>query len=209
MIKDKNKISSEEIKDKILQLIFLAEVNLECCNVIHNLFKRQKEKTSIIDYNIFLNQSEENYLVLSANNHFFNSVGIIHSLLHQTRRKKKELSFQLYEEKVLCEYCCKDETNVKEFLSWIEDLREEFKKEKFPGIRDKICAHKELKNIGDPSLLAVLPIDNKWVKTLQEIIKELKEGVSKFFKDQISNNYLMDRKWGLENILDKVVEENG
>ena len=40
----------------------------------------------------------------------------------------------------------------------------------------------------------------------QEIIKKLKEGAFKLFKDQISNNCLMDIKWGLENILDKIVE---
>jgi len=201
-----NRIPPKELEDKILQLIYLAEINFECCNAINSFFKRQKESSSRIHYNIFLNQDETKYWALSAYNHFCDSISIIHSLLHRTNNKNKELSFQLYEKKAFCVNNFKDKTKTREFLSWTKNLWEEFKEEKFHIIRDKICSHKELKNIGDPSLLALLPIDQKWITSLQEIIIKLKEGAYKFFTEQISNNYLMDIKWGLENILDKIVE---
>lgn len=124
-----NRITPRELKDKILQLIYLAEVNLECCNVINSFFKRQKENSSRIHYNIFLNQNETKYWVLSANNHFCDSISIIHSLLHRTNNNK-ELSFQLYEKKVLYERDFKDKSKTREFLSWTKNLWKELNQAK-------------------------------------------------------------------------------
>lgn len=194
----KNNISREIIEDGIMQLICLAEVNLECCKVIYKSFK-EKEKRSTTR---FFNKNEVRYLMLSALNHFYESISIVHSLLHQTKKKKKELSFELYEEEIIYKNCFKEELKIQEFLSSIEDIRKEYKKEKFPKIRDKIVAHKEQKYIGNPLMPALNFVSDEYIKKLQELVKNLKESAFKFFKAQISYNLSIDYKEGLKNLLD-------
>lgn len=198
-----DKISDRKIEDRILQLIYLAEVNLECCKSVYNFFRREEKTLSEIEYVTFINQDEPNYLVLSGNNHLFESISIIHSLLHQVNTKSRELSFQLYEERVLSKNCFDDKN--KEFLFQIENLRKEFEKEKFSELRNKVISHKELKKIGDPISILLL-IDYKLIEKLDQLIQKLKTETLEFFTNPTSNNYLMNNKRGLENILTKIGE---
>ena len=195
----KNMKTLKMIEDRILQLIYLVEVNLECCIVIHNFFKHKKEKLSIQEYNDFINQDEIKYRTLSANNHFFESVSIIHTLLHQINTKSRELSFQLYREKLIYQNCL--DNNIKEFLHQIEILWKEFEKENFHKIRNKLVAHKDVKNIGDPDTIAVIRINPIVIEKLKKILRSMKIETTKYFKDSSSNNYLMPAKIGLEKIL--------
>lgn len=192
----------EMIEDKILQLIYLAEVNLECCSVIDNFFKCKKENLSIQEYNKLINQDEIKYQTLSTNNHFFGSVSIIHTLLRRSHTKNSELSFQLYKEKVICQNCL--DNNTKIFLSQIENLWENFKKESFHKIRHKVVAHKDFENIEDHEKIAVIRIDPKLIEKLKKIVKSLKIETFKYFKDSNSNNYLMPSKRGLDKILSMI-----
>ncbi|MFH1957451.1 MAG: hypothetical protein ABIJ15_03155 [bacterium] len=187
------------IEDRILQLIYLAEVNLECCRTIHNFIESKKRHTSAIDYIEFKNHDKTRYLTLSANNHFFESVSIIHTLLHQVNTKNSELSFQLYRETLIYQNCF--DNNTQEFLYQIENLWKEFEKENFHKIRNKLVAHKDVKNIGNPETIAVARINLKLIEKLKKILRSMKIETTKYFKDSISNNYLMSAKRGLEKIL--------
>ena len=202
MAEEGNKISPREIEDRIVQLIFIAEVNLECCKLIFNYLKKKNK----LNYLISLNKDENKYLVLSEYNHFCESVGIIHTLLHRTEKKNRELSFQLYQDEVLSKECYNDKT--KKFITNIKKLWKEFEKGKFPGIRDKIYSHKEIKNIGDPTRLVILPLDQQWIEKLEPVVKDLKNEVFKFFKDSASNNPLNNSTWGLKSILNRISEEH-
>ncbi len=201
-MKEESEISTQRIENKIVQLIFLAETNLECCKTILNFLNNKNNplKTSM------LNQDENKYFILSTHNHFCESLGIIHTLLHRTEKKNRELSFQLYQDEVLSEGYYNNKT--KKLITNIENLWKEFKKGKFPKIRNKICSHKEFKNIGDPVTLAFLPLDSQWIEKLDQVIKDLKRDVFTFFKDSASNNPLSNSTWGLKSILNRISEEH-
>lgn len=197
----KNNISREIIEDRILQLIFLAEVNLICCKVIYKFIDEQIKGRSRTR---FFNEDWVQYLMLSAVNHFSESVSITHSLLHNPRNNK-ELSFDLYEKKVINKNYFKDKFKTQDFLSEIKNIRKEFKNEKFSDIRDKIVDHKDFENIGDPLVFVLNIINYEIIDKLQELIKNLKEFTSKYFKAQISYNLSIDYKEGLKKILDSFV----
>jgi len=202
MAEERNKISPGEIEDRIVQLIFMAEVNLKCCKLISNYLKKKNN----LEYSIFLKKDENKYLVLSEYNHFCESVGIIHTLLHRIDKKNRELSFQLYQDEVLSKECYNDESQ--KFITNIKNLWKEFEEGKFSGIRDKICSHKEFNNIGDPTTLVILPLDQRWIEKLDQVIEDLKRDVFKFFKGSISNNPLDNSEWGLKSILNGIGEEH-
>lgn len=195
-------MSREIIEDRIMQLIFLSEVNLICCKVIYKFINEQIKSRSRIK---FFSEDWVTYLILSAVNHFSESISITHSLLHKSKNNK-ELSFDLYEKKFIKKNCFEDKSKTQDFLSEIKNIRKEFKNVKFSDIRDKIVDHKDFKNIGDP-LVFVLNIKNyKIIEKLQEIIKNLKEVASKFFEAQISYNLSIDYKGGLKKILESFAD---
>ena len=201
-MKEESEILARKIEDRIVQLIFVAEANFECCKAILNFLNIKENLVK----SLLLSQDESRYLVLSAHNHFCESVGIIHTLLHRIDKKNRELSFQLYQDKVLSEGCYNNKT--KKFITNIKNLWKEFEKGKFPEIRNKICSHKEFKNVGEPVTLAVHPLDSQWIEKLDQVIKDLKRDVFKFFKDSTSNNPLDNSKWGLKNILNRIREKH-
>lgn len=195
----KTNISREIIEDRISQLIFLAEANLECCKIIYKFLDKQRENQSKIR---FFNKNYVRYLMLSAVNHFSESISIMHSLLHKPKRKNKELSFNLYEKKVINKNCFEDKSKTQEFLSEIKNIRKEFKNEKFSDIRDTIVDHKDFENIGDPIVFALNIINYEIIEKLQELIKNLKEVALKFFEAKISYNHSIDYEGGLKKLLD-------
>ncbi len=95
MKRTKSKISSSDIEDRLQQLIFLSEINIECCKTIYSFINRKNK----IDYMINLNREETKYLTLAANNHFFESLLKVHTLLHKRKKDNKELSLQLYKKR--------------------------------------------------------------------------------------------------------------
>ena len=195
----KNNMSRERIEDTIMQLIFLAEANLECCKVIYKFLDKQKENQSKIR---FFNENWVEYLMLSAVNHFSESISIMHSLLHKPKRKNKEASFNLYEKKVINKNCFEDKSKTQEFLSEIKNIRNEFKNKKFSDIRDKIVDHKDFKNIGDPLVFVLNIINYEIIEKLQKLIKNLKEVALEFFEAKISYNHSIDYEGGLKKLLD-------
>jgi len=202
MAEEGNKISPTEIEDRIVKLIFVAEVNLECCKLISNYLKKENR----LEYSIFLNKDENKYLVLSELNHFCESIGIVHTLLHRVDKKNRELSFQLYQDEVLSKECYNNKTE--KFITSMKNLWKKFEKGKFPEIRNKICFHKEFENIGDPATLVILPLAQQLIEKLEQVIKDLKGEVFKFFKDSVSNNSLNNSEQGLKSILNSISEEH-
>lgn len=204
----KSKITKEQVKDRIIQLVFISEVNLECCKIIGKFFNRKKETFAdlgfpedTMKYDSFLNTNEARYLTLTRNNHFCEAVSIVHSLLKSKVGKYDELSLKFYE----CNYLKEDNNvNTKEFTSWLDDIIGKYENEKFKDIRDKICAHKDINSIGDPLTIISISFEDKWTRKLEELLKLIRDGVFKFFKEYKSNNYLMNSKWGLKSILNKL-----
>ena len=66
---------NKNIKD-VMRLIYLADINFLICKKIYDYLDPQNRK--------------ENYdfLLLSANNAFMESIGIIHTLIASTKKKK-------------------------------------------------------------------------------------------------------------------------
>jgi hypothetical protein len=200
-----NNLLPKTVEDRIVQLVFVAEVNIECCKVIYKYFKNKKETFSnlkypenIMSHNRFLNEVESAYLNLSSHNHFCEAVSVVHSLLKTNTGRNKELSLKYYEKK----YLNKSEGFDKiEFSSWLKEISGIYKKEKFADIRNKICDHKDIKNIGDPFTMVVLGFDNKWIDKLDQIIKDIKQGIFKFLREHRSNNYIMKCGDGLKKLL--------
>ncbi|MDD5638768.1 MAG: hypothetical protein PHO28_02590 [Candidatus Pacebacteria bacterium] len=189
-------IKKEDVEDKISQIIYLAELNLECCKSIMDYDK--KYKSDILKYTIFSNLSESKYLKLCSNNHFFEAVELISSLLYPSR--DEEISFNLWVR-----------ISKNQIPESIKNLEKEFKNIGFLKIRNNIVAHKNIKQSGDLVGLTILLINRQLVDELDKITKQLKKETLKIFKDPIYNNYLLDNLNGLKNILDclttKIEEE--
>ena len=183
-------IKKAHVENKILQILYLAEVNLECCKTILNYFEKYRSDPQ--KETIFLNLPEGRYLTLCLNNHFFEAVELISGLLYPSK-EKGEISFILWE-KI---------GNLK-ISNALQNIKDDFEKKKFLGLRHNFIAHKNIKISGDPEIVAILPIGKQMVNELKEIIQKLKQEVLRIFKNPVVNNYLLENREGLKNILEGI-----
>jgi len=183
-------IKKADVENKILQILYLAEVNLECCKTILDYFEKYRSDPQ--KETIFLNLPEGRYLTLCLNNHFFEAVELISGLLHPSK-EKGEISFILWE-KI---------GNLK-ISNALQNIKDDFEKKKFLGLRHNFIAHKNIKISGDPEIVAILPIGKQMVNELKEIIQKLKQEVLRIFKNPVVNNYLLENREGLKNILGEI-----
>ncbi|MHA1410801.1 MAG: hypothetical protein ACTSQY_10930 [Candidatus Odinarchaeia archaeon] len=139
-----------------------------------------------------MNLPEGRYLTLCLNNHFFEAVELISGLLYPSK-KKGEISFVLWE-KI---------GNLK-ISNVIQNIRNDFRRKKFLGLRHNFIAHKNVKTSGDPEIITILPIRKQMVDELKEIIQKLKQEVLRVFKNTVVNNYLLENRDGLRNILKEI-----
>lgn len=167
-------ISKDEYEDKIFQLIELARVNLEYCKQIKNfLGKKRKQETPIK----FVRNKKVRYFILVSNNHFFEAVSEIHSLLNR-HSKKKEVSLRNY----YLNYCRKSSNpNLEQDIKCV---RSKYENHELDDLRNNIIDHKSTENIGDSSIeMAICLMEDKWVNALDEIVNELKKITSQYFEN--------------------------
>jgi len=170
-------IKKKEIESRILQLIYLAECDIECCAVI---FKKKLKFSPAV----------ESYLILTGNNHFFEAVNMVKTILHPTKNAN-EISFQLWENK-----------GGGKASDDIDKIKNDFKSQKFLQIRHTITAHANFEHYGDPELKAIVPVSDNHINGLSQIILRLAKYCREVFQDPIVNNYLLKgSKGGLEDIL--------
>jgi len=192
------KMKPNIIVDRILQLVFLAETNIECCRTVRSFTNRNDE----LDYIKNLNREETRYLTFVSNNHLFEAVLKLHTILHIPKGESKEVSFQYYNQKVLS-LVARGGT-AEEYSAWIEKLQGAYAQTLLSDIRNKILAHKEAENVGDPIQEAVLPVDKRFIDEAQEFIDELKKGLAKFFPNAYFHNPIRNANSGLRSILNKL-----
>ena len=205
--------AKKEIEKKIINLVFLAETNLECCKILWEYIMEEKggkyikkdfqkiEKTgkSIYDLppkkqvdHLFFVQSMARYFMLVFINHFFETVFVLSSLLWPTN--KKEISFKLYFEE-------------KSILS-INKLKKEFKEKKFLQMRHNIMAHKnffEIKDIFELVDIVSPVIKKRKIRELDKIVQKLKVETYLLFKNSYFERkclsvFLLSRKMILISI---------
>ena len=173
-------VSKANYEDKMLQLVYLGEGNLQYCQQISDFLAVKRKEMESKEFNRFINKGEVRYFVLVANNHFFEAISIIHSLVHEGN--KQEISFKNYLKKNPHERLKKE----------IECIRKKYKEHDLDKLRNKIADHKNINNVGDPWSFSIILVNKRWIDFLSQIIKELKEAAYKYFQDSISNNYLYD-----------------
>jgi len=189
----------KEIEGKIINLVFLAETNLECCKIFWKYImekkggeyikknKKNRKKTrgniSSLSYKkevstTFFVQPMGCYFMLIFINHFFEVIFILTSLLWPTG--KKEISFKLYFEN--------------KTIPSIDKLKKEFKAKKFVQMRQNIIAHKnffEIEDISELKDVTASIIERKKIKELDEIIQKLKIEIYSLFKNSYFSTWKM------------------
>lgn len=184
-------IDKNELEDKILQLVRIAETNLQCCFEISSHLSDKKIKD--VKY---LNSDTTRFLILTMTNYFFETVNILNTLLYPTN-KDKEISITLWNNKF---------NNDKNAGNKIIEIKEEFRTLHFVEIRQNITSHKNIKKTGDPEAYALMTIKRSFLDNLNGIIEKIKEGIFKdgWFEEPICNNYLECAVTGLKKVLEKI-----
>ena len=185
-------IKKAGVEDKILQILYFAEVNLECSRVVLDYLS--KYKSNPLGHTILLNLPKGKYLILCGNNHFFEAVELISGLLYPFN--EKEISFDLWE-KI---------GNLK-ISNVIQNVKDNFKSQKFLELRQNFIAHKNIKKAGDPDVITVLPIRKQLIDELTKIIQELQQEALNIFEDPTSNNYLLENSDGLKIFLEEAQQK--
>ena len=176
-----SKISKIELEDKILQLIYRAEAFLKWAENIRIFYNKNKPR-KLVEKQKYINNDLVKYLILQHNLYFSEAVLNLNTLLKLTRGvlRSKELSFEYYFYK---------NSNKSEFEKGVDKIREKYKKSNLDKVRDKIIAHKDIKNIGDPITHFMNLISNKLFNSAKSILEDLEQISLGNFKDPICNNY--------------------
>jgi len=124
----------------------------------------------------FITKRSVKYLVLHNVLYFFEAALILNTLLKRSR-KDSEMSFENY-----------FTSNSNDFEKQIEEVRKLYATSKIGIVRNKIIAHKDNKNIGDPLFHFMNRINKKLIDDASEIISKLLEITSKNFRDSECNN---------------------
>lgn len=184
-------MSKAKYEDRILQLIYLGEANLQYYKQIKDFLERNRKEKSSKELIEFSNDKKVQYFILASNNHFFEAVSIIHSLIHEGKNQEVSLSNYL------------GQNSNRDLGKDIDGIRKKYRNSHLNDIRDKIADHKDINNVGDPWAVAVLFIDRKWVDSLSQIINELKDIAYKYFEACKIPNYVYDKNC-LPEIMEKV-----
>jgi hypothetical protein len=175
----KSDFEQAEFEEKITDLINLSELYFSIANLHRELFDEfySNQKDPIAKQKILSHPITSN-IILHANSYLFLSITGIHTLLKTN--SKSEISFAKYFNKY-----GKPQREI-------EDLRQFYKKSKLDQVRDKIIAHKDIKNIGDPGTLAVILVDRNFFQSVDEINSKLNKIIGVFFESAHANNPLLD-----------------
>lgn len=185
-------ITKKQLEDRILQVLYLAELNLKCSKRVLSYFNEYKENPS--ERMLFLNSPEGRYLTLCMNNHFLEAVGLTSGLLcPHGGRNTKETSFILWKK-----------VGGGNFSPKLRSIINDFDSQGFLRLRQNLVAHKQIGGSGDPDTIAILPVAEQKIGELEAIIHELKKECLGMFEDPIRNNYLLENEKGLGIILKRV-----
>ena len=181
-------IDKLELEDKILQLIRIAEINIQCCLEISTHLSDEKIKD--VKY---LNSDTTRFLILTMTNYFFETINILNTLLYPTQ-EDKEISIILWNKKFNTDKNTEDD---------IIEIKKEFRTLHFVEIRQNISSHKNIKKAGDPEIYALMTIKRSFLSNLLGIIEKIKKGIfsDRWFELPVCNNYLEDAISGLKEIL--------
>jgi len=183
MNQNHNRLKFEE---KITELLNLAELYLDFALSYRKLFDEFYNGKTAVEQQKILSHPITSNIILHANSYLFLSVGCLHTLLKSN--DKTELSFIKYFNKF-------GKTQVK-----IEQVRKLYKDSLLDQVRDKIIAHKDLKNIGDPGVLAAILVHKNFFIAAEDIINRLDKTIQEDFYDPHVNNPLLDLcEEGLKN----------
>lgn len=175
-----------EFEDKLSQLVF-------CADTYFRYSKAYKEKLGVLNkgkqnHSDSKRESIKGFLRLHVNTFLYASVLCLHSLLKENN--DPEISFQKYYNKF-----GKDSKDIRPIIA-------KYKKYNLDQLRDKLIAHKEIKNIGDPYSAVVLEIKTEWIEKVQEIINDFINYQNENF-NVAKNNYIFGHsKEGLDMVLE-------
>lgn len=178
-----NLISNKfEYEDKVLQLIKRAEMFLCWSKKLYVLYEKEYKKCngSKQKQNFIKNRGVK-FLVLHNVLYFFETALILNTLLKQNK-KGDEISFDNY-------FAL---NNIKALEKEIGEVRQIYLKSEIGTIRNKIIAHKDNKNTGDPIFHFMNRININLINDADKIIKKLWKIAFKNFNDPIGNNEMLD-----------------
>ena len=180
--KSESKASNKvEHEDRILQLIKRAEMFLSWSKELYELYdNKQKECGNRQQKQDFIKKRSVKYLVLHNVLYFFEVALILNTLLKRGRIDS-ELSFENY---------FASDSNI--FEKQIEEIRQLYIESKIGTVRNKIIAHKDNENIGDPISHFINRINKNFIYDADKIIKKLLEITLKNFSYPIGNNEMKD-----------------
>ncbi|MCM8817104.1 MAG: hypothetical protein NC913_06310 [Candidatus Omnitrophica bacterium] len=98
------------------------------------------------------------------------------------KKKTKEISFDNFFTKF----------KLTAFAQEIENIREEYHRSGIHLIRNKIIAHKDARNVGDPLTHFMNRINKEFIDKAEGIIQRLRECIWNHFKEPHINNYIAD-----------------
>ncbi|MFA5157883.1 MAG: hypothetical protein WC451_01665 [Patescibacteria group bacterium] len=173
-------VDQEKLKfeGKITDLLNLSELYLNFALNYRKLFDEFYVGANPAYQQLILNHPITSNIILNANSYLFLSINSYHSLLN--KKSITEISFSKYFNK------------FGKLRGEIVETRAEYQNSLLDQVRDKIIAHKDIKNIGDPGVLAVILIDKKFFDSANQINNKLNKIVQNNFTDPHVNNPLLD-----------------
>jgi len=178
----------ENLEYQIQMLIYLVDANLRIGLKIHGYIAQNN--TGVIPAK---KTRKINFLKLTACNSFFESVGILHTLLHSTN--DKEINFYSWKK------FCKDPKHITELIG----IEKKFTDNDFHKIRHNQIGHKNKKVEKDPLDRAHSLIKTPVLESLTDIIVGLRELANKaFYPSWAVRNPLNSHIKGMDEILDQI-----
>jgi len=170
----------EQIKfeEKITDLLNLAELYLDFALSYRKLFDDFYDNQDAIGQQKILRHPITSNIILHSNSYLFLSINCLNTLLKSN--DKAEVSFSKYFNK------------FGKLQNEIDEVRQLYKDSLLDQVRDKIIAHKDLKNIGDPGGLAAILVHQKFFESTDIINTRLNNVVKDNFEEAHVNNPLLD-----------------
>lgn len=190
--------SKHEIEYKICDLTQRAELFIEWAKEIRLFYQKcKKNKIKTIDNHLL------RYLVIQHNLYFFDAILTMHTLLQSNMiiKRNKELTLEslLHRDKNKLE-------------NDIEILRDKYKKSKLDNVRDKIIAHKDIKNVGDPVTHFMNLISDHFFNNAVSILDDIKKFLNQNSFCLYGNNFYLilfsQGNKAVAEIIKNKIEEN-
>lgn len=169
-------ISFNTLKERILELLFRAETFLKWTQTIYGYYRKG------------VDDSQNKFITTHVNLYFAESLGCIHTLLFGYKSDgREEISlnylYENYSNKL------KTPSELVEYQETFDKIKETYKKARLDVIRNKIFAHKDLVNSGDPITGFLNRINKGHINNLQSILNKTKDHLYMILPDHTSNNY--------------------